>query len=144
MPGQYIYQCWNIIDSNPRNKLHWNLNQNWCIYTQENAYENVVCKMAAILYRPQCVIRFSFSIYLYTINLCSKTLFIWVGLSYSKLTMESNRYEDKFGDISCYQKVSCSRHMFGDEWPLLLGFGNVIHIPATTARDSECAKSLPL
>ena len=38
-----------------RNKLQWNLNQNSSIFIQENAFENVVWKMAAILSRPQCV-----------------------------------------------------------------------------------------
>ena len=30
------------------NKLQWNFNQNSCISIQENAFENVVCKMVAI------------------------------------------------------------------------------------------------
>ena len=37
------------------NKLQWNLNKNLYIFIQENAFENVVWKMAAILSRPQCV-----------------------------------------------------------------------------------------
>ena len=37
------------------NKLQWNLNQNSYIFIQENAFEKVVCEMAAILSRPQCV-----------------------------------------------------------------------------------------
>ena len=37
------------------NKLQWNLNRNSCIFIQENAFENVVWKMAAILSRPPCV-----------------------------------------------------------------------------------------
>ena len=32
-------------------KLQWNLNQNSSIFIQENAFENVICKMAAILSR---------------------------------------------------------------------------------------------
>ena len=32
----------------------WHLNQNTTIFIQENALENVVCKMSAILSRPQC------------------------------------------------------------------------------------------
>ena len=35
--------------------LQWNLKQNSYIFIQENAFENVVWKMAAILSRPQCV-----------------------------------------------------------------------------------------
>ena len=30
-------------------------NQNWYIFIQENAFENIVWKMAAILSRPQCI-----------------------------------------------------------------------------------------
>ena len=35
-------QCWNIANWTPRNKHKWNLNQNWYIFIQENAFENVV------------------------------------------------------------------------------------------------------
>ena len=38
-----------------RNKLQWNINRNSYIFIQENALENVVCEMASILSRPQCV-----------------------------------------------------------------------------------------
>ena len=38
-----------------RNKLQWNLKRNSYIFIQENAFENLVLKMAAILFRPQCV-----------------------------------------------------------------------------------------
>ena len=37
------------------NKHQWNFNQNYNIFFQENAFESVVCEVAAILYRPQCV-----------------------------------------------------------------------------------------
>ena len=36
-----------------RNKFQWNYNQNSNIFIQENAFENVICKMAAILPQPQ-------------------------------------------------------------------------------------------
>ena len=42
---------------NFKNKHQWNLNQNSCIFIPENAFENVVWKMAAIVSRPQCVIQ---------------------------------------------------------------------------------------
>ena len=38
-----------------RNKLQWNFNRNSDISIQENAFESVVCEMAAFLSRPQCV-----------------------------------------------------------------------------------------
>ena len=40
------------------NKLQWNLNRNWYIFIQENAFESVLCETAAILSRPQCVKRY--------------------------------------------------------------------------------------
>ena len=48
-------QCWNIVNWTIGNKLQWNLNRNLYIVIQENAFEIVVWKMAAILSRPQCV-----------------------------------------------------------------------------------------
>ena len=35
------------------NQLQWNFNQNSYIFIKENAFENVVCEMAAILTQPQ-------------------------------------------------------------------------------------------
>ena len=55
VPSHYLNKCWNIVNSTLRNKLQWNINRNWCIFIQENAFENVVWKMAAILSQPQCV-----------------------------------------------------------------------------------------
>ena len=54
-PSHYLNQCWNIVNSIPRNKLQWNLNQNSYIFSQENTFANVVCKVVAILSQPQCV-----------------------------------------------------------------------------------------
>ena len=42
-------------NSNIRYKLHWNLKWNSYIFIQENAFEYVVCKIAVILSRLQCV-----------------------------------------------------------------------------------------
>ena len=49
VPNHYLNQCWNIVNWTPRTKL-----QNSCIFIQENPFQNVICKMAAILSRPQC------------------------------------------------------------------------------------------
>ena len=54
MSGHYLNQCWYIVNWAPRNRRQWNLNRNLNIFTQENAFENVVWKMAAILSRPHC------------------------------------------------------------------------------------------
>ena len=37
------------------NELQWNFNQISYIFIQENAFEKVICKMAAILSQPRCV-----------------------------------------------------------------------------------------
>ena len=47
-PSHYLNQCWNIVNSNLRNKLQWNIKRNSGIFIQENAFENVVCEMASI------------------------------------------------------------------------------------------------
>ena len=44
------YSDWTL-----RNKLQWNFNRNSNIFIQEHTFENVVCEMACILSRPQCV-----------------------------------------------------------------------------------------
>ena len=53
--SHYLKQCWNIVSSTLENKFHSNFNQNSYIFIQENAFENVVCWMASISFRPQCV-----------------------------------------------------------------------------------------
>ena len=37
------------------NKLQWNMNKTTTIFIDENKFENVVCKMTVIFFRPQCV-----------------------------------------------------------------------------------------
>ena len=53
--SHYLNQCWDIVNWTIRNKFQWNFIRNSFIFIQENAFENVVCKTAAILSRPQCV-----------------------------------------------------------------------------------------
>ena len=54
-PNHYLNQCWNIVNWTLRNKLQWKFNWNTNIFIHENTIESVVCEMAAILSRPQCV-----------------------------------------------------------------------------------------
>ena len=54
-PSYCLNQWWNIVNWTFRNNFHWNFNRNSKLFSQENAFENVVCEMAAILSRPQCV-----------------------------------------------------------------------------------------
>ena len=55
MPSPYLNQYLNIINSNLRNKFQWNLKRNPYIFIQENAFENIVCEMAANFFRLQYV-----------------------------------------------------------------------------------------
>ena len=48
-PRHYLNQCWNIVNWTLVNKLLWNFDLNSNIFIHENAFECVVCKMAAIL-----------------------------------------------------------------------------------------------
>ena len=54
-PSHYLNQCWNIVNWTFRNKNQWNWNWNSNIFIQEIVFENIVCKMASILSRPQWV-----------------------------------------------------------------------------------------
>ena len=53
VPSHFLNQCWNIGNWTLRNKLPWNLNRNSHLSIQENVFENVVGKLAAILSRSQ-------------------------------------------------------------------------------------------
>ena len=44
-----------FVNCTIRNKLQWNFNQNTKLFIHENAYENIVCEMAPILFRGRCV-----------------------------------------------------------------------------------------
>ena len=50
-----LSHCWNIVNWTLRNQLQRNFNRNSYIFIQEHAFENVVCKKAAILSWLQCV-----------------------------------------------------------------------------------------
>ena len=56
MPSHYLNQCWYIFNWTPRNKLQWDFNRNSYIFIQENPFENVVSKMAAICLVPNVII----------------------------------------------------------------------------------------
>ena len=57
-PSHYLNQCWNIVNCTIGNTLQRNLNQNWYPFIQENAFEPVVCEMAAIfLSASMCELR---------------------------------------------------------------------------------------
>ena len=61
-PRHYLNQCWSIVNWTLENKLQWNFNRNSNISFLENAFESVVCEIAAILSRSQCVIAMWFEL----------------------------------------------------------------------------------
>ena len=109
MPNHYLNQCWNIVNWTLGNKLRWNLNQNLNIMIQENAFENIIWKMAAILSWPQCVNHKSCD--QEHIFLCSNT--------------------DIFIQATVFQNVICKCYLFcprAKEWTLLvlkLGYSRI-------------------
>ena len=74
--------AWNIVNWTLRNKLQWNFNRNSYIFIQENPFENIVWKMAAILSRPQCVKvhqRYAHFIRFYIVFIWWTKLILFVG-----------------------------------------------------------------
>ena len=55
VPSLCLNHCWPILNRTLWNKPQWNLNQNIQLFFQQNAFENVVCKMSAILFQSLCV-----------------------------------------------------------------------------------------
>ena len=51
VPSHYLNQCWNIVNQTLRNKLLWKSIPNTKLFIHENTFENVICEMAAILFR---------------------------------------------------------------------------------------------
>ena len=54
-PSHYLNQCQAIVNWTPRNKLQWNFFQDTKFFIHENASENNVCEMVAILFRGRWV-----------------------------------------------------------------------------------------
>ena len=53
--SHYLNQCSLIVNGTFMNKLQWNLLRKAKLFIQENSFENVVCKMTAILLKPHHV-----------------------------------------------------------------------------------------
>ena len=51
VPSHCLNQCFFIVNWTLRNTLQWNSNQDTKFFIHENAFENAVCEMAAILSR---------------------------------------------------------------------------------------------
>ena len=67
------------------NKLQWNFNRNSYIFITENPFQYVICKMATILSRPQCVNKSFYNVAHAT--RCAKLWYNWV--SWNKFTAET-------------------------------------------------------
>ena len=65
-PCHYLNQTWSIFYWTFMNKLWWNWNKNTHFFNLEDVFQNV-CKMAAILFRPQCVNLKNPAIYFYNL-----------------------------------------------------------------------------
>ena len=50
-PSHYLNLCWVSVKWTLRDNLLWNFNQNIKLFIHKNAFENIVCEMAAILSR---------------------------------------------------------------------------------------------
>ena len=70
VPSHYLSQCWDIIVNwTLRNILQWNFNQNIKFFLHKNAYENIVCEMAAILSRGRWV---NSAVYSENVTICRR------------------------------------------------------------------------
>ena len=70
-PGRRQAIIWTnagIVNWTLGNKFQWNLNRIQYIFIQENAFEDVVCEMASMSSRPQCVKFLNWAIYIMKIN----------------------------------------------------------------------------
>ena len=54
-PSHCLNQWWPVVNLTHKNKLEWNFNQYVITFIQENALQNVVCKISWILIGHQCV-----------------------------------------------------------------------------------------
>ena len=54
-PSHYLNQCWIIVNWTLMNKIQLNFNQNTKFFSHENASENIVCEIVAILSRCKWV-----------------------------------------------------------------------------------------
>ena len=57
--SHYLNQYWSIVNWIPGNRIQCNFHQHTTIFIQENAFEYVIWKMAAIMSWPQSVNRVS-------------------------------------------------------------------------------------
>ena len=49
-----LNKCWNVVNSNFRNKLQRNLKRNSYIFIQENAFEYIICECNYEIMNDSC------------------------------------------------------------------------------------------
>ena len=76
--------CWNIVNWKRRNKFQWNQMRNSYIFSQEDACENVVWKLAAILSWPDELMWLIGTCSVLDPRLYTEQILIWCQLSYTK------------------------------------------------------------
>ena len=97
-------------------KLQWNLNRNAYIFILENALENVVRKMAAILSRPQCVSTVATGSEIVIAKVAEQVVWFWIKrLSAYRHTKPSNRL------------TNIAIHVFWTQWYFDSGDLSVAH-----------------
>ena len=108
-----------------RNKFQWNCNRNSNIFSQENAFEHVVCEMSAILSRPQCVKITQHLRSQYWINFCYKTFHWFLGsnsmatfhLFSNWIEISSIRCSNSTGKNKTITTEFCTSHNNYTSWP---------------------------
>ena len=99
-PSHCLNQCWVIIIWTHMNKVQWNFHQNIKLFIHENAFESIVCKMAAIMSCGSGKSNSSITLYFLSITGCSsrECLSKW-PIEWSKSVISSQWYVDYLNGI---------------------------------------------
>ena len=108
-PSHYLNQCWNIVNWTLENIFKWNLKRNTYIFIQENVFENVIWKMAAILSWSQCVKLNASLASLYVMNIRRQT-----HLTSYILHWQSSELIFPLGDAAVIFKFITFKHIWVD------------------------------
>ena len=113
VPSHRLNQCWNIVNWTLRNKLQWNFIINSYVFIQENAFENGIWKMVAILSWIQCV------------NVHSQTLLspkVLLGMALWKAKNQPKTCENWFGLVNSCVYYASQTHEINRVLPYSMDF----------------------
>ena len=136
VPSHYLKQCSAIVNRTLRNKLQWNFNQNIKFYIHENASENIVSQMAAILSRGKWVKIHWRHFYNITLSLNNKQFYIYMNkFFYStciirrqiSLTFTYRSPEEPTGHCFLIRQFQYMIHVFTIAMALQILFGKGTH-----------------